>query len=140
MKSLVVVVLWVVVCIFLARRMVKKGTGPAKGMVLGKDPEDVISEMSFVAQMAYNGNIINDIQTQNYKLTLARENGKIVKTQVRTDQDRTIITYTEETGEDIVHNGIPEKGAIALIALWLFGVSFMVVFFGRIFIGLIFGI
>lgn len=115
------------ICVFIsvmiAKRMVRNRSGLAKRMLIGKDPDDVVRKMLEIAVRTFNG---EPVQTdlKKYSLEVEKNEGKIVKTKVETERTQVIYDGNHKTDEQIINKAWTEKGATALNAFVIWGISF----------------
>lgn len=115
-----VLVIQAIICVasaVMADYMVTHRTGFASGMLIGRDPDSVVSEMLKLAVATFNGKKEENTKLKSYKISVNVENEKIVKTIVETE--KTILTYNSKEGEIITNKGFTEKGAKILTTVFM---------------------
>ena len=129
-----------IICFFVARDMVKNRKGLAKGLAIGKDDEEVIKKKKKIAtDIISTGKFViideenpDDNTLEGYDVKICTKSGVVSKVEVKTSKTRLI--FNLEDYKPLIHNtAFSERGAIAYttFGLWciIFTISFMVLLF-----------
>ncbi len=129
-----------IICFFVARDMVKNRKGLAKGLAIGKDDEEVIKKMKKIAtDIISTGKFViideenpDDNTLEGYDVKICTKSGVVSKVEVETS--KTHLIFNLEDYKPLIYNtSFSEGGAIAVTTfrLWapIFIISFMILLF-----------
>lgn len=114
------------VCYLIALPITKRRKLWAKRMVIGKDSEERQEELRNFARDIILEKKIPD-EMEDVEATIIKEERKI--TCVRIQTNKTIITLKPGGETNITNRGFSEKGAAGVVALFLWAISLILLFF-----------
>lgn len=114
------------ICYLIALPIAKRRKLWTRRMVIGKDSEERQEELRNFARDIILEKKIPD-KMEDVEVTIIKE-GKKIKG-VRIETKRTLLTLKPGGETNIFNNGFSEKGAVAVVALFLWGIFLLLFFF-----------
>lgn len=114
------------ICYLIALPIAKRRKLWARRMVIGKDSDERQEELRNIARDIILEKKIPD-EMEDTQATIIKEGNKI--TCVRMETEKTILTLKPGGETSITNNGFSEKGAAAIVALFLWGGALLLLLF-----------
>lgn len=120
MSFFVIEAILIVVCIFLAKKMVSKRIWFAKRLNIGKDSDDKVEKMKLFAENLLSKEV-TDSELDGFTINVEIEDGKIVRAKV--ENDKSEIITSNENGTRYFNHAWSQRGAVGITAFTIWGIA-----------------
>lgn len=120
MSFFVIEAILIVICIFLAKKMVSKRIWFAKRLNIGKDSDANVEKLKKFAESLLSKEI-TDPALDGLTINVEIKEGKIVQTKI--ENDKTQIISSEENGTRYFNHAWSQRGAVGITAFTIWGIA-----------------
>lgn len=120
MSFFVIEAILIVICIFLAKKMVSKRIWFAKRLKIGKDSDANVEKLKKFAESLLSKEI-TDPALDGLTINVEIKEGKIVQTKI--ENDKTQIISSEENGTRYFNHAWSQRGAVGITAFTIWGIA-----------------
>ncbi len=123
MSFFIIEAILIVVCIFLAKKMVDKRIWFAKRLNIGKDSEANVEKLKQFAENLLSKEI-KDSELDGLTINVEIKEGKIV--QAKIENEKTQIISSKENGTHYFNRAWSKRGAVGITAFTIWGIALWV--------------
>ena len=120
MSFFVIEAILIVICIFLAKKMVSKRIWFAKRLNIGKDSDVKVEKLKMIAENLLLKEV-TDSELDGLTINVEIKEGKIVQTKI--ENDKTQIISSEENGTRYFNHAWSQRGAVGITAFTIWGIA-----------------
>lgn len=120
MSFFVIEAILIVICIFLAKKMVAKRIWFAKRLNIGKESDAKVEKLKLLAESLLSKEI-TDPAWDGLTINVEIKEGKIVQTKI--ENDKTQIISSEENGTRYFNHAWSQRGAVGITAFTIWGIA-----------------
>lgn len=120
MSFFIIEAILIVICIFLAKKMVANRIWFAKRLKIGKDSDAKVEKLKLLAENLLSKEV-TDSELDGLTINVEIKEGKIVQTKI--ENDKTQIISSEENGTRYFNHAWSQRGAVGITAFTIWGIA-----------------